>query len=101
MLGDHEDHARLVGRVDHVPATLQRGRHRLLDDRMFARSGGGHGQRRVRVVRGADVHRFDVRFAQHFVDIQVDGLDARPHRHTPRAASSTISHTATSCTLSR
>ena len=32
----------------------------------------------MRVVRGADVDRFDVGVAQHVMDIQVDGVDTCP-----------------------
>ena len=76
VLSDHQGDSRLVGGVNHVPALLHGNRHGLLDDDMFAGFGGGDGQRRVGVVGGADVDRLDVGIAQHFVDIQVDGVDA-------------------------
>ena len=47
---------------------------------MFAGFGGGYGVWRVLRVAGADVHRIDVGIAQHFVEVRVDGIDARVFR---------------------
>ena len=78
VLGDHQRHARLVGGFDHLPAFVERDRHGLLGDRVLARFGRGDGQRRVRVVRRADIHGIDVRLAQHFPEVRVDRIDPVP-----------------------
>ena len=84
LMRDHQGHSRLVGGFDHVAATLQRVRHRLLDEDMLAGLHRGDGAWHVcRVIR-ADVHRFDIGVAEHVVQIRVDGVDARVFRIVPR-----------------
>ena len=44
---------------------------------MFAGFGAGNGQRCVRGVKGAVVHRIDIPLAQHPVEVRIDGFDPR------------------------
>ena len=74
VLSDHQRHARLVGGCNHVPALLHGNRHGFLAYDVFAGFGGCDGQRRMGVVRGADVDGLDVGLAQHLFHVQVDGV---------------------------
>ena len=78
VLSDHQRHPRLVGGVDHLPAFVERDRHRLLGNRVLARLGRGDGEGRVGVVGRADVHGIDVRLAQHLPEVRVDRVDLVP-----------------------
>ena len=92
VLGDHEGHTCFVGRFDHVPAVLERVRHRFLDDHVLAGAGGRNRRGGMLIVAGADVHRIDVGVAQHVIEVRVDGFDARSLRVIPRRRFDDIAH---------
>ena len=92
VLRHHQCHAGRVGGFDHVPATVKRGCHRLLDEHVLAGLGGGDGLGRMQVVTGADIDRIDVAVSQHFFVVEEDRIDARLLRVLLRTGLDDVAH---------
>ena len=75
-LHHHVDRAALALRLDDLPALVDRGRHRHRAGDVLAGLQRGDGLRGVVGDRRVDVHRVDVRIAQHFLVARVARGDA-------------------------